>query len=520
MTENQWESALERIKSHPEEVQAIYESDYTSALGSPINVRLAFDEIALGESIYKIDYGLEFLSHNFDAFVNHRTPTIDEVKSLLKKSLEGSHGLLAKKLDSIHKFDHGPTISPILTAAICSRDAATIKTTFDSFPEYSCCLNLMDYTIERLGGFPRFPHALIYILHHGLRIKLQGLDDLDDAASRKKIAIVLDFYLSPGRKVKRTKLYYNIFCRLIMRGYTDLCRYSDIIEGTYAVAVQSGNNFFAVFVIPICPDLVKSKHGLRAIKSATFFKRPDYLSVMLGIAVPEEEQYNYRNELDAEMMTALSALFFMPVIHDMEFYQHFYNGLDCIFEPAIECFKICEGKFPGFGIRLFFDLLKPYVGSCPVDDHGPIKLLSVEGIIRIASVHQIDHSIRNDEGECQLGNLLKNFSAQSKNMKYDNSEMRKVVHLLVHGKCNTKNIMSEPHVLDDNSERDLLLHQACRHGLPWHAGTDIICSAFPDGLLIGSKENGLKPFALAAESNFADLDLVFNLIRSAPSTLY
>jgi hypothetical protein len=232
MTENQWESALERIKSHPEEVQDIYESDYTSALGSPINVRLAFDEIALGESIYKIDYGLEFLSQNFDAFVNHRTPTIDEVKSLLKKSLEGSHGLLAKKLDSIHKFDHGPTISPILTAAICSRDAATIKTTFDSFPEYSCCLNLMDYTIERLGGFPRFPHALIYILHHGLRIKLQGLDDLDDAASRKKIAIVLDFYLSPGRKVKRTKLYYNIFCRLIMEGiriYVDIVISSKVL---------------------------------------------------------------------------------------------------------------------------------------------------------------------------------------------------------------------------------------------------------------------------------------------------
>ena len=520
----QWDKVLEYIKTNPEEIEDIYGGNDFSArqLNLPVRVQLAFDEIYYDASIYNIQYSDQFLRDNFDCFVKQRMPTEDDVEYIFCRAVANQDSSLATNVDTIYREFSGT----MLVRSMLSEEVHFFDDILKILPEYAHHPEVIDVAAWRVFIGVRNSNAT-YFLHELLRVAIQGKLEQHHhlICQQTKVRDVLDTLLGKSveyeeyRMRRQTNEFKRVLCTVILHEFPSFCYYPHIISPVLFAAMESDATDFLKFALP---KNTQDRLQYQALLTyAMLAKKTEVLSIVFDIG---KQQDLSPGDLDLMLSQAAFTLFLLPEKFDFDF------------DRVLECTRLCEkaSSSKNFVEEMFHNLLAK---QCFIDDSG-VKFIPIDAIVRIADTFNIDHSSRDDDGVTHLYALLQNYlelkvettdaieyRRTTDAIEYTNEDLRTLVSLLIHSKHNahTKYSSSGPTCCFEPMEAYSgvsYLHIACDMGLPWNAGVDVICAACPDALFQDCSKRSIKPFAVAAQSCLADLDLLYQLIRVEPSVLF
>ena len=509
----QWDKVLEYIQTNPEEIEDIYDGrDFSAAqLDLPARVQLAFDEIYYDASIYNIAYSYQFLRDNFDCFVKQRMPTEDEVGIIFYWAVANQDSLLATKVDGLYSEFSGT----MLVMSMLSEEVHLFNDILKILPEYAHRPKVIDVAVRVvLIGVQN--SVSTYFLYELLRVAIKGKIDENHnlICQQTKVRDVLETLLGETveneefRMCRQTKEFKRVLCSVIHNEFPCFCRHPSMISPVLHAAIESDATEFLEFALLNAQDSLQYQGVLTY---AIFAKKTEVLSSVLDVGKRHDL---FRGDLDLMLSQAAFTLFLLP------------EKFDFNIDKVLECARICEkasSNTCNFADEIFHNLLAK---QCFIDNSG-VKFIPIDAIVRIADTFNIDHSLRDDDGVTHLYALLLNYLnlklETTDAIEYTDEDLRTLVSLLIHSKhnFNTK-YASGPCCLElmEAHSGASYLHLACEIGLPWNAGVDIICAAYPDALFQDCGKTRMKPFAVAAQSCLADLDLLLQLIRVEPSVLF
>ena len=507
----QWDKVLEYIQTNPEEIEDIYDGNDFSAkqLNLPARVQLAFDELYYDASIYNIQYSYQFLRDNFDCFVKQRMPTEEDVEYIFYRAVANQDSSLATKVDTIFSEFSGT----MLVTSMLSGEVHFFDDILKILPEYAHHPEVIDVAALRVFIGVRNSNAT-YFLYELLRVAIKGKLDKHHhlICQQTKVRDVLETLLGQSveyeefRMRRQTKEYKRVLCAVILNEFPSFCYYPHIISPMLFAAIESDATQFLKFALLNAQD---NLHYQAVLTYAILAKKTEVLSLVLDIG---EQHDLFRGDLDLMLSQAAFTLLLLPEKFDFDI------------DGFLECTRLCEkaSSSKNFVDEIFHNLLakQGFIDG--------VKFIPIDAIVRIADTFNIDHYLRDDDGVTHLyallGNYLKLKLETIDVIEYTNEDLRTLVSLLIHSKHNahTKYSSSGPCCLEPMEAYSGVsyLHLACDNGLPWNAGVDVICAAYPDALFQDCSKMSIKPFAVAAQSCLADLDLLYQLIRVEPSVIF